>query len=366
MHGVTRNRLLTLLTALGVLVTTLSGPAYASSSAWALPAAAVVTQAPPAVRTAVFTIGSTTYTVDGRVYQMDAAPIIVSGHTLMPVRYLANSLGIPDSGISYQPQWSSKPTLAAVDLYRQRADGSQLDVTLYFNPADPSQDGFAPQGPEGVIGVKFVVAPQVVPPGRLMIPYRDVAQALGAIVAWNGSTRQVTVKTWQTLPAVPGELTADQVAMQPGSKTITAINGGTPAGQQDYPYPVEITNPYYPGTGQTPHLYALIPTLEAFGVPAQNILWDPASQSMVIAGNSPFQFIYLTVGSNINDNLTDEFAVDLDPQDLGPSVSMVDNGVLYADNTVDLILVFGFHLQLTDQQGNNIDPIIEQDGVLAV
>lgn len=351
MNTVKGYRILALVAALAWILTSLGGPVLAAT-AGTIPSS-------PLARTAVFTIGRTTYTVDGNTYQMDTAPEIVSGQTLIPLRSLANSLGIGDSAISYQGSGGT----AVINLYRTRSDGSQMDVSVYFDQKDPSQDGFAPWGASSGIGVRFSTPPQIAATGRLMVPARDLASALGAVVDWNAVARQVTVTTWETMPSVPGKLSASQVAEQPGGNTITPVDGGTPT---TYSYPVEIANPYYPGPGQNQYLYAVIPTLESFGIPAQNILWDPRSKTILIAGNSPFQFIYLTLGTNVNDNLTNEFGVDLDPVALGPSVSLVKNGIIYADDTLDLVLVFGFNLQPTDAQGNNIEPIIQQESVLTV
>jgi len=345
-------RFLSLLTALVVLVSALPGPVRARTAA----------SPSPAVRTAVFAIGSPDYTVDGRVYRMDAAPVLDGGNALVPLRYLAYALGVTGDGIRYQSLAPLHPGLAAVDIERRRAGGSPVEVTLFYSPADPSLDILAPHGLAGGIQIPLDAAPRVAPSGRLLVPCRDLARALGALVAWDPARERVTLTTWETLPAAAPQLTADQVAMHPGGDTITATYGGTPAGARTYPYPVEVANPYYPGPGENPDLYALIPTLEAFGVPAANILWDPAGGQLAVAGSSPFRFLYFTVGTNINDNLTDELGLDLDTPDTGPSVSMVGNEVLYVDNTIVLMLAYGFDLQLTDAAGNDVDPILDDSG----
>ena len=41
--------------------------------------------------------------------------------------------------------------------------------------------------------VAMDVMPELVPPGRIMLPYRFVAEAFGATVAWNGVERSVTM-----------------------------------------------------------------------------------------------------------------------------------------------------------------------------
>ncbi|WP_104372404.1 copper amine oxidase N-terminal domain-containing protein [Desulfocucumis palustris] len=41
----------------------------------------------------IFTLGKTTYTVDGREKELDVAPYAKNGRTYIPVRYLAQALG---------------------------------------------------------------------------------------------------------------------------------------------------------------------------------------------------------------------------------------------------------------------------------
>lgn len=50
-----------------------------------------------------FHVGSKTYTVSGQNYTMDVAPFIKNGRVYVPIRYLINALGIPGSGVSWDP-----------------------------------------------------------------------------------------------------------------------------------------------------------------------------------------------------------------------------------------------------------------------
>jgi len=56
--------------------------------------------------TVVFTIGSTTYTVNGQAHQMDAAPFInpQTSRTYVPVRFLAEALG---ASVNWDPSTQS-------------------------------------------------------------------------------------------------------------------------------------------------------------------------------------------------------------------------------------------------------------------
>ena len=64
----------------------------------------VATVGTPAVSgggTAVFTIGQDSYTMNGQTVSMDVAPYIKDSRTFLPVRYVADALGVPDSNITF-------------------------------------------------------------------------------------------------------------------------------------------------------------------------------------------------------------------------------------------------------------------------
>lgn len=48
-----------------------------------------------------FVIGQNSCIVDGKIVQMDTVPFIENGQTYIPVRYIANAFGVPDSGITW-------------------------------------------------------------------------------------------------------------------------------------------------------------------------------------------------------------------------------------------------------------------------
>lgn len=125
-----------------------------------------------AVNQVEFTVGESAYLVDGQTLQMDAVPFIDSGRTFVPVRYLANALGVPDSGIN----WDEDKKMVSLS----RGD---LKVSL-------------------VIGVKALlindrllymdVAP-VLSKDRTYLPARYVAEALGGKVSWDELTQKVLI-----------------------------------------------------------------------------------------------------------------------------------------------------------------------------
>lgn len=53
------------------------------------------------VRVAKFWINKKYYEIDGQRYEMDVAPYVKNNRTIMPVRYVAYALGIPEEDIMY-------------------------------------------------------------------------------------------------------------------------------------------------------------------------------------------------------------------------------------------------------------------------
>lgn len=133
------------------------------------PAVAPVSANPSAK--AVFAIGSTTYTVNGLSFRMDAAPFISSdGRTMVPIRFLAFSLG---AFVNWDAH-TQTVTLAEGNTTEVMVIGS---TNLVVNGQSQTMDA----------------APAVVPPGRIELPARFVAQAFGYGVTWDPSAQTVTI-----------------------------------------------------------------------------------------------------------------------------------------------------------------------------
>lgn len=141
-----------------------------------VPLATCVTPAPRDVKAgAVFTIGSDTYEVNGKKQKMDVAPYIKNDRTYGPVRYIAYALGLRDQDIFWDE------AAQTVTLMRGKRV-AQLKV---------GRASILIQGVE----IPIDVAPELVDPGRVMLPYRWVAFALGANVSWSEEKQQVTIQT---------------------------------------------------------------------------------------------------------------------------------------------------------------------------
>jgi titin len=115
------------------------------------------------------------YTVNGISMMMDVAPVILESRTLGPVRYIAEALG---ADVAWDPV-ERKVTLTrgstVIELWigrnTARVDGAYMLIDL--------------QNPD--------VEPVILPPGRTMLPFRFIAEQLGASVGWDPVKREVTI-----------------------------------------------------------------------------------------------------------------------------------------------------------------------------
>lgn len=121
------------------------------------------------------TIDKKTYTVNGVQMTMDVAPVIMESRTLGPVRYIAEAIG---AGVS----WDAVERKATVTL------GSR-SIEMWIGKNTARVGGvfvlIDPENPE--------VKPLILPPGRTMLPFRFIAEQLGADVGWDPVKREVTI-----------------------------------------------------------------------------------------------------------------------------------------------------------------------------
>lgn len=152
---------------------TIDAGEFDKSTVVSVKVAEVVTPAPGEVAaTAQFVIDSTSYTVNGVEKTVDVAPFIDGGRTYLPVRFVADALGVSESNIIWDAN-TKTVTLIKGDRVAQLAIGSK---TLKVNGASITMDAAAQ-----------------VKDGRTVLPIRYVAQALGANVQWDEATRTVTI-----------------------------------------------------------------------------------------------------------------------------------------------------------------------------
>ena len=111
----------------------------------------------------VMQIGSKTMFVNGKAYEKDAAPVIMNDRTLVPIRFVTESLG-------GKVAWNAETKEVTLVI-----DGKEIKMTI------------------GKTIEKYGVAPVIIN-GRTFVPVRFVADELGATTAWNAETKTVTIK----------------------------------------------------------------------------------------------------------------------------------------------------------------------------
>jgi hypothetical protein len=183
----------------------------------------------------------------------------------------------------------------------------------------------------------FDVPPEIVPPGRTMIPYRAVAQALGALVFWDGDSQCVTVETWRDVPPAT-KLTVKKVTVFNGSLTadVTSLDGTESTVTTEYPTYI---------TDQRDGGFTLdaIEWFKLWGVPESSMLYDQVRGGLAVrAGDSKFKmteddingfvaagYLYFYVGEK---HAWDNFFMktSFKPGD-GPNENVIWNGRFYSD-----------------------------------
>lgn len=123
------------------------------------------------VKAARFWIGESYYVSNDSRADMDVAPYINDdGRTMVPLRYLAYALGVPESGV----RWDERTQTVTI-----AADGRELKFII--------------GSPEYTVNgaKKRMDTVPVIVGGRTMLPARFVAEALGYGVIWNEDEQAV-------------------------------------------------------------------------------------------------------------------------------------------------------------------------------
>lgn len=121
----------------------------------------------------VFTLGSTSYSVNGESRTADVAPYSENGRTYLPVRYVADALGVTPQNILFDKATSTVTLLKGDRVVQIKLNTNQLIVN----------------GSVIAMDVKAVTKDN-----RTVLPIRWVGQALGADVSYDETAKTITVK----------------------------------------------------------------------------------------------------------------------------------------------------------------------------
>ncbi len=120
-------------------------------------------------RSVVMTIGKTIMYVDGESKIIDPPPTIIEGRTMVPVRAIAEAFGA-------QVGWIGETKTVSINLFGRIILLQIQSTTATVNGEEREVD-----------------PPAQILNGRTMVPFRFIAEALGATVEWNGEKKEITI-----------------------------------------------------------------------------------------------------------------------------------------------------------------------------
>lgn len=149
------------------LVLTVAVMFMLTAAPWAQRAAARMTAGPARV---LFTVGQTEYRVDGESRSMDAKVFVENDRTYVSVRYLATALGVEDIHWGAQSQ--------TVSLHR-----TGVHVEMRVGSKELTVNG----------SITTMDVTPLLRDGRVYLPARLVAEALGYTVTWDAASQTITL-----------------------------------------------------------------------------------------------------------------------------------------------------------------------------
>ncbi len=120
-------------------------------------------------------IGNTSYYVNGAQKAMDTAPFIREGRTLLPIRFITESIGANTA-------WNNDERKVTITLNEKT-----IELWIGQNYARVNGEN------KSIDPANTTVTPIIVEPGRTMLPLRFISENLGAKVDWDSASREVTV-----------------------------------------------------------------------------------------------------------------------------------------------------------------------------
>jgi hypothetical protein len=123
----------------------------------------------------VLQIGNEKAFINDEEVVLEAAPYIKNGRTMVPIRFIAESLGA-------EVGWDD----ATKSITIQKED---ITISLKIG----STEAFLEE--EGAIGREKITleAPPEIVNGRTFVPLRFISEAFGATLDWNGDIKEITI-----------------------------------------------------------------------------------------------------------------------------------------------------------------------------
>lgn len=125
-------------------------------------------------------IGADKYTVNGESYPLDVPAYISNGSTMLPLRALANAMGIADDKISYDQ--ASKTAALSQGSYSVSITAGEKKLSISAVGIDKTEE---------------IASPAEIKDGRIFLPLRAMANALGiddSAISYNAEEKTVTIQ----------------------------------------------------------------------------------------------------------------------------------------------------------------------------
>lgn len=137
----------------------------------------------------VLQIGSGTAYIKGRPLLLDSSAFIKNGSTMVPLRFIAQSLGAQVDWIPAQRKILVKTSQKTVELW---AESGNTALGPWPAPQDPWK--FLRQ--EAIVNGNriFLDTPPIIRNDRVMVPLRFLSEALGFEVKWHEALRMVEIR----------------------------------------------------------------------------------------------------------------------------------------------------------------------------
>ena len=120
-------------------------------------------------------IGNTIYYVNDKLKEMDTAPIIKDGRTLLPIRYIAESIGATVNWNNSQRKVTITLGDKTIELWIDNNTAKVNGKNVLIDPQNTN------------------VKPIIIPPGRTMLPIRFIVENIGGKIDWNERTQEIKI-----------------------------------------------------------------------------------------------------------------------------------------------------------------------------
>jgi len=121
-------------------------------------------------------VGKTSYSVDGQTLDMDTAPVVSQGRTMLPIRYITDQIG---ATLAWN-EADQQVTIVKGDMTIELWIGKN---TARVNGTERMIDSDNPN-----------VKPFIAPPGRTMLPLRFISESLGCTVNWDAERQEASIE----------------------------------------------------------------------------------------------------------------------------------------------------------------------------